>query len=91
MHAPLIRSTLATLALACSAGSACAAWGHSDYVHALAYQQQRAFQQSAGLKSEYDTIRALDDTIKDDLANLTRKARRPDAEPDAPGRPGARG
>ncbi|MEW6589559.1 MAG: hypothetical protein AB1418_00830 [Pseudomonadota bacterium] len=90
MHAPSIRSTLVTLALACSAGSAWAAWGHSDYVHALAYQQ-RALEQSAGSKPEFDTIRAFDDTIKEDTGHFARKARRPDDSSDAPERPGARG
>lgn len=90
MHAPSIRSTLATLALACSAGSACAAWGHSDYVHALAYQQ-RALEHSADFKQKYDTIRAFDDTIKEDIGHFARKSRRSDAESDTAARPGARG
>ena len=90
MHAPSIRSTLLVLALTCSAGSACAAWGHSDYVHALAYQQ-RTLEQSAGSKPEYDTIRAFDDTIKEDAGHFARETRRPDDGSDAPERPGARG
>ncbi|MFP5505574.1 MAG: hypothetical protein ACLGH6_05205 [Gammaproteobacteria bacterium] len=82
-----IHPALGALVFAGIAGSAHAAWGHSDYAHIQAYQHLEAFaaprtaatgRTSSGmLLNEPVTIRAFDEDFAE-INKQTRKARRSD-------------
>lgn len=85
-----IAHTLAALALAGLAGSAHAAWGHSDYLHVEAYQHQRtlivsgsaaAHPKSATSPHEYDMIRAFEPYFGEEAGVRARKVQRADEAP----------
>lgn len=88
MTTPWIHPALGALALAGIAGSAHAAWGHSDYAHVQAYQQLEAIaapHKAASSQAipgifQHDpvTIRAFDEDFAEIRKSQTRKAKRSD-------------
>lgn len=82
-----IHPALGALALIGLAGSAHAAWGHSDYAHAQAYRQLASFaapredtnlENSAFSPHNPVMIRAFDEDLIERSQFTTRKAKRPD-------------
>ena len=75
-----ISPALALLALAGLTGTAHAAWGHSDYTHVEAYQQQHtpdawtSHRKAVGLQHDYGMIRAFERDFGEEARSRARKA-----------------